>query len=518
MRSSFEVSDGRIVFPGVVTGWSSDTQEYTVEYADPEDRKAWYLSKRNLPFHLVMDVKRFNIFISMATSEMLKTMAESLDDRCKTWLEKVSRRGKSAQFSHTLQVREELKECFPHHSECDHLADALVRTIGNQLLFCDGQRFAIGLEHAAYDWVQCEEAACRKWRLLQKSIFERLRDSCCAPLRRARDVRTLSEPREDVPITCRDLGNEVLNVPGFHFSEATPSAQDKRQIALLKISVSSCQHPAFMDKSYEYFSDRMRQAESSDVRTTLRKLREWNELLRKFRVLFLQPENTKSGWLLGVNLWDIFVDRRVCSGKLSDLLKAKLSKEKLPSQALLASLKAFSDTHLSAHVLKDDDVKRRFEELKPSTHTSLRVAALCRIDFHNAPSRYEITKRVEHVYRLVQRLCTMLPESECFQPLRDKLAMAANAPDHMLRVAVVGPMSAGKSYFLNLLFQMFAPTFYDYEAAFSAESDRAGLVPGGTQDVFWVPLETELAARLCAADEKNRAKEKYQFLCPEGMH
>ena len=112
----------------------------------------------------------------------------------------------------------------------------------------------------------------------------------------------------------------------------------------------------------------------------------------------------------------------------------------------------------------------------------------------------------------------MLPESECFQPLRDKLAMAANAPDHMLRVAVVGPMSAGKSYFLNLLFQMFAPTFYDYEAAFSAESDRAGLVPGGTQDVFWVPLETELAACLCAADEKNRAKDKYQFLCPEGMH
>jgi hypothetical protein len=82
-------------------------------------------------------------------------------------------------------------------------------------------------------------------------------------------------------------------------------------------------------------------------------------------------------------------------------------------------------------------------------------------------------------------------------------------------------MSAGKSYFLNTLFKMFAPAPHDYQQASSAEREVVGLVPGGTRDEHccWVPLEgSTLAACLCAADAKNRANNDYQFLCPEGMH
>jgi hypothetical protein len=526
VRSSFEERDEgiggttRTIFPGVVTGWSPDTQEYTVEYADPTPRDAgpWYLSERNLQFHLVMDVERFNEFLRTATTELLDAMVDNLDDRCARLLKATSSRlaeGKREPFCHAFQVREDLKECFSRHSdsERDCLADLVVRAIGSKLLFCDGQRFAIGLEHAAYDWVRCETETCRKWRLLHKNTFEYLRDYVCAP-------RTLSEPHEDVAITCEKLGNVCFNIPGFLFSEATPD-QDKRRIVLLKTSVSSCQHPAFMDKSYEYFSEQMLRQIPTGTEANARalwKLRQWNELYTKFGLLFLKP--ARSGWLLGINLWDIFVERWICSETRSNLLSSKLSREEISQRTFWDAYSAFAREQLAARILKDDEVQLRLKELKvmvgSPVPTARRAAAPGRIDFHNAPSRYEIANRVEHVYRLVQHVCYMLPELECFQPLRDSLSKAVNAPDHMLRVAVVGDMAAGKSYFLNVLFQMFAPAPLDYKEAFAAERHVVGLIPDGTLDVNWIPLHT--VAGLCEADDLDKEKDKYQFLCPEGMH
>ena len=296
VRSSFNCEEGGkkyiAVFPGVVTGWSPGTQEYTVDYADPDDAEPWYLSERNLQFHLDMDVESLNRFLSIATEEGLTAMVEHHHVPVQNWLRR--KWEAKERFSHTLQVHEGLKECFLRlmDSQRDLCADLAVRAIRNQLLLCDGERFATGLQEAAYDWVQCE--TCKKWRLLHKCSFERLRHSAqFAPRRHAATERQVSEP---CYVTCAILSNEVLS------SEATREAESETaRRAYLTPSKSSCQHPAFMDKSYTFF-DRSRYSDDCRSRALCQYVEEMECALCQISLIILPAQG-----MVGMATWSQLV-------------------------------------------------------------------------------------------------------------------------------------------------------------------------------------------------------------------